>query len=59
MGFWNYQKGILRDYHRDPFPYSRLRTREIIKVTLFPTMWLSTTKEAQQGKRAKEYYSRT
>ena len=24
----NYYKGPLRDYHRDPFPHSRLRTRQ-------------------------------
>ena len=36
MGFWNYQKGTLRDCHRDPFPYSLLRTREIIRMPFFP-----------------------
>ena len=28
MGYWDYKKGTLRDYHRDPFPHSLLRTRE-------------------------------
>ena len=28
MGYWDYYKGTLRDYHRDPFPHSVLRTRE-------------------------------
>ena len=26
MGYWDYYKGTLRDYHRDPFPQSPLRT---------------------------------
>ena len=26
MGFWDYSRGTLRDYHRDPFPHSLLRT---------------------------------
>ena len=29
MGFWDYFSGTLRDYHRDPFPHSLLRTREL------------------------------
>ena len=28
MGYWDYYKGPIRDYHRDPFPHSLLRTRE-------------------------------
>ena len=28
MGYWDYYKGALRDYHRDPFPHSLLRTRD-------------------------------
>ena len=29
MGYWDYFWGTLRDYHRDPFPHSLLRTREL------------------------------
>ena len=28
MGFWDYKRGTLRDYDREPFPHSLLRTRE-------------------------------
>ena len=30
MGCWDYYRGTLRDYHRDPFPHSLLRTKEKI-----------------------------
>ena len=32
MGYGDYYKGTLRDYHRDPFPHSLLRTRESFAV---------------------------
>ena len=28
MGFWDYYRGTLKEYHRDPFSHSVLRTRE-------------------------------
>ena len=28
MGYWDYYRGTLRDYHRDPFPHSLLRTSQ-------------------------------
>ena len=28
MGYWDSHGGPYRDYHRDPFPHSLLRTRE-------------------------------
>ena len=34
MGFWDYCKGTLRDYHRDPFLHSLLRTRELCAWSL-------------------------
>ena len=30
MGYWDYYRGTFRDYHRDPFPHSLLRTRECL-----------------------------
>ena len=29
MGSWDYHRGTLRDCHRDPFPHSLRRTREL------------------------------
>ena len=34
MGYWDYYKGTLRDYHRDPFPHSLLRAGEMMSSPL-------------------------
>ena len=36
MGYKDYCEGPLRDHHRDPFPHSLLRTRQLLGKWDFP-----------------------
>ena len=61
MGYRDYYKGPLRDYHRDPFPHTLLRTRKFFRTSMrtycmaFGTCWVQLVPSWPPAKDAAEF----